>query len=207
MSTFEQLRAAIDDADMPERILQSIWIAWSCSWWAAALWSDRAVKQPARRRQIVYRVFAAGGVVLLFGMYRHDVRDELVLWRTPPGAAWTMIAVAVIGLAFTWWARLHLGRLWSASVGRKSEHHVVDTGPYAIVRHPIYTGIIIASAATAALRGTLLSWIGACLMTVGWVIKARMEETFLREQLGADAYEAYARRVPMLSPIGMRRRP
>jgi protein-S-isoprenylcysteine O-methyltransferase Ste14 len=82
---------------------------------------------------------------------------------------------------------------------------VVDTGPYGIVRHPIYTGIIVASAATAALRGTVLSWVGACVMTVGWVIKARMEEQFLREQLGAEAYEAYARRVPMLSPFGTRR--
>jgi protein-S-isoprenylcysteine O-methyltransferase Ste14 len=83
---------------------------------------------------------------------------------------------------------------------------VVDTGPYAIVRHPIYTGIIIASAATAVLRGTALAWLGACVMTIGWVIKARMEERFLREQLGAAAYDDYARRVPMLSPFGVRRR-
>ncbi len=191
---------------MPENVIRAVWLAWWLSWWAAALWSDRAVKQPARRHQIVYRAFAAAGVVLLFGLYRHDIRSEVMLWRTPAAVAWLTVAIAVAGLLFTWWARLHLGRLWSASVGRKADHRVVDTGPYAIVRHPIYTGIIVASTATAALRGTLLSWIGACVMTIGWVIKARMEETFLREQLGAAAYDAYARRVPMLSPFGARRR-
>jgi protein-S-isoprenylcysteine O-methyltransferase Ste14 len=191
---------------MPERVLQGIWIVWWLSWWAAALWSDRAVKQPARHRQILYRVFAAAGVILLFGLYHHDVRVEGVLWQTPLVIAWSMVGVAVVGLLFAWWARFHLGRLWSAAVGRKAEHHVVDTGPYAIVRHPIYTGIIIASTATSALRGTALAWLGASVMTIGWMIKARMEEKFLREQLGAAAYDDYARRVPMLSPFGVRRR-
>lgn len=191
---------------MPETAMHVVWVGWLISWWAAAAWSDRAVSRPARRRQIVYRAFAAIGAMLLFGMYRHDPRAELILWRTPVPMGWAMVAVALGGLLFTWWARLHLGRLWSVNVARKADHHVVDTGPYAIVRHPIYTGIIIASAATAGLRGTLLAWLGACVMTMGWVIKARMEETFLREQLGAEAYGAYARRVPMLSPIGLRRR-
>jgi protein-S-isoprenylcysteine O-methyltransferase Ste14 len=190
---------------MPERVLQGIWIVWWVTWWAAALWSDRAAEQPARSRQIGYRICAGAGVLLLFGLYRHDVRQELILWKTPTAFAWAMVMLALIGLLFTWWARLHLGRLWSANVGRKAHHHVVDTGPYAIVRHPIYTGIIVASTATAALRGTALAWLGVAVMTLGWVIKARMEEKFLRDQLGAAAYDDYARRVPMLSPIGVRR--
>jgi protein-S-isoprenylcysteine O-methyltransferase Ste14 len=191
---------------MPEAAIRVIWAVWFVSWWSAALWSDRAVKQPARHRQIAYRVLAAAGVLLLFGLYRHELDAEIVLWRMPASLAWAMVVLAAGGLLFTWWARIHLGRLWSANVGRKAHHRVVDTGPYAIVRHPIYTGIIIASAATAGLRGTLLSWLGASVMTAGWVIKARMEEAFLREQLGDEAYGAYARRVPMLSPFGLRRR-
>src|SRR5438445_12979167 len=57
-----------------------------------------------------------------------------------------MVAVTV------WWARIHLGRLWSSNVTRKKNHHVVDSGPYGIVRHPIYTGVIVASIATAAIQ-------------------------------------------------------
>jgi protein-S-isoprenylcysteine O-methyltransferase Ste14 len=112
-----------------------------------------------------------------------------------------MVAAAIAGFAFTAWARIHLGRLWSSSVSRKADHHIIDTGPYGIVRHPIYTGIIAASAATAAQRGTAEAWLGMALMTLGWYIKARLEERFLRDELGADAYGAYARRVPMLVPF------
>lgn len=189
----------------PESALRVMWLAWWVSWMAAAAWSDRAVKRPATRHQILYRLLAALGAALLFGMYHHDLRVELILWRSPAAFAWAMVVAALAGLLFTWWARIHLGRLWSSSVARKADHRVVDTGPYGIVRHPIYTGITIASAATAALRGTALAWLGACVMTAGWVIKARLEEEFLREQLGAEAYGEYARRVPMLAP-GLKRR-
>jgi protein-S-isoprenylcysteine O-methyltransferase Ste14 len=184
-----------------EIALAVVWTVWWLSWWAAAAWSARAVSRPPRRRQIVYRLCAMAGVVLLFGPYQHDFRSEIVLWRTPAPVAWLMVAVACAGFAFTWWARIHLGRLWSTSVTRKADHHVVDTGPYGLVRHPIYTGITLASLATAGMRGTVAGWAGAAVMTLGWVIKARLEEGFLREQLGAESYDAYARRVPMLIPF------
>ncbi len=191
----------------PETTIRTIWLVWWVSWIAAAAWSDRAVKRPATRHQIVYRLLAGLGVVLLFGIYGHDLRSELILWRTPAALAWAMAAAVVAGLLFTWWARIHLGRLWSSGVTRKADHRVVDTGPYGIVRHPIYTGIILASVATAAMRGTALAWLGVCVMTAGWVIKARLEEEFLREQLGAETYGEYARRVPMLVPFAGRRGP
>jgi protein-S-isoprenylcysteine O-methyltransferase Ste14 len=183
----------------PETAIQAMWLAWWISWLAAAAWSDRAVKRPPTRLQITYRVLAALGTVLLFGTFRHELRVELILWRTPNALAWTMAALVLTGLLFTWWARIHLGRLWSSSVTRKADHRVVDTGPYGVVRHPIYTGIILASFATAAMRGTALAWLGACVMTAGWVIKARLEEAFLRDQLGAETYGEYARRA-MLVP-------
>ncbi len=185
----------------PEIAMAWIWALWWLSWLAAAAWSDRAVSRPPMRHQIAYRLCAAAGMVLLFGPYRHDFRSEIVLWRTPLVVSWLMVAAAFAGFAFTWWARVHLGRLWSTSVTRKAGHHVVDSGPYAIVRHPIYTGITAASFATAAMRGTVAGWAGAAVMTLGWFIKARLEEGFLRQQLGADAYDAYARRVPMLIPF------
>src|SRR5882672_2561332 len=150
----------------PDISMRIVWFVWWISWLAAAAWSDRAVKRPPRRSQIIYRVLAAVGAILLFGLYHHDISAELVLWRTPVPAAWGMIAAACAGLLFTWWARVHLGRLWSSSVGRKADHRVVDTGPYGIVRHPIYTGITLASLATAAMRGTAAAWLGAAVMTL-----------------------------------------
>jgi protein-S-isoprenylcysteine O-methyltransferase Ste14 len=184
----------------PEGVIDTLWIVWFLTWWAAAIWSDRSVKRPGTN-QFFYRALAAFGACLLFGMYRVQGAGEPILWHSLPVVSWPMVAIVLLGLGFTWWARLHLGRLWSSNVARKAEHHVVDTGPYGIVRHPIYTGIIIASVATAVTRGTLAAWIGVGLMTYGWYIKARMEEGFLREQLGVDEYGSYARRVPMLIPF------
>jgi protein-S-isoprenylcysteine O-methyltransferase Ste14 len=180
--------------------MKTVWGVWWILWMAAAVWSDRAVKAPARRYHILYRLFPAAGVVLLFGFVR-STSGELTLWRAPGAVAWMMVGMAIAGFAFTWWARIHLGTLWSSGVSRKAKHHVVDTGPYRIVRHPIYTGIIVASVATAVQRGTAQAWLGMGLMTLGWYIKARLEENFLRDELGADAYAAYARRVPMLVPF------
>ena len=90
---------------------------------------------------------------------------------------------------------------WSSSVTRKEGHHVVDTGPYALVRHPIYTGVLVAAAATAIEQGTAASLAGMGLITLGYWIKARLEESFLRAELGTDAYDAYARRTGMLLPF------
>jgi protein-S-isoprenylcysteine O-methyltransferase Ste14 len=191
----------------PEITLRGVWFVWWITWIAAAAWSDRAVKRPPRRSQIVYRLLAAGGAILLFGLYRHELEAEGILWQTADALSWAMVVIAFVGLLFTWWARIHLGRLWSSSVGRKADHRVVDTGPYAIVRHPIYSGITLASIATAVLRGTLAAWVGVVVMTLGWYVKARMEEEFLREELGADVYRAYERRVPMLLPLLRRLKP
>jgi protein-S-isoprenylcysteine O-methyltransferase Ste14 len=90
--------------------------------------------------------------------------------------------------------------MWSSSVTRKADHHIVDTGPYAFVRHPIYTGIITACAAMAAQRGTVAGLAGLVLVILGFWIKARLEERFLRIELGAEPYDAYAKRTGMLFP-------
>jgi protein-S-isoprenylcysteine O-methyltransferase Ste14 len=185
----------------PESVVLIAWLLWLASWWAAAAaWSDRAVKRPGVRREIVYRLMFTAGAMLLFASYPRRSTDWL-LWNLGPGTAWGMVLFAVIGLSFTWWARIYLGRLWSSGVTRKAHHRIVDRGPYGVVRHPIYAGITLAALATAILRGTVVGVMGAALMILGCYIKARLEEHFLREQLGAEAYDAYARRVPMLVPF------
>jgi protein-S-isoprenylcysteine O-methyltransferase Ste14 len=90
--------------------------------------------------------------------------------------------------------------MWSSSVTRKADHHIIDTGPYALVRHPIYTGIIIAAAATAALEAQPVSFIGLVVVTFSFWLKARLEEKFLRRELGMGAYDAYSSRTSMLFP-------
>jgi protein-S-isoprenylcysteine O-methyltransferase Ste14 len=177
-----------------------VWSVWVVSWWTAAFWSARAVKRPSRSSQVLYRVLTLAGAILLF-RYFPQGRSTWMLWTLGTRTRWVMVAIVTIGLSFTWWARVHLGRLWSGTITRKADHHIVDTGPYGIVRHPIYTGIIIAVIATAIQGGAVQVCLGAALMIAGFYIKARIEEGFLRTQVDAAAYDAYAHGVPMLIPF------
>ena len=186
---------------------------WMITWVIAALWANRTIKRPELGREIAYRIVTLSGFVLLlvfFGQtsdsFRagHHTEHPILqrLWALPPAAGWVMVALCAFGFIFAWWARIHLGRLWSGRITRKENHRIVDSGPYGIVRHPIYTGIIIAAAATAAEKATPLAIIGAALLYIGYWMKARLEERFLSEELGPDAYAAYRARIPMLIPFG-----
>jgi protein-S-isoprenylcysteine O-methyltransferase Ste14 len=185
----------------PELVDAALWILWVASWVIAARWSDPAAQRTTPREAISYRATTVVGALMLFFGDR-GFFPSAWLWDFGLGPDWVLLLIVALGLAFTWWARIYLGRLWSSSVTKKADHHVVDTGPYAIVRHPIYTGLIAAIAATAILKGHAIAILGAFLMTYGFWLKARLEERFLKGQLGADAYDAYRRRVPMLVPLG-----
>jgi len=83
----------------------------------------------------------------------------------------------------------------------KAGHQVVSTGPYGLVRHPIYSGLIFAVLATALQKGTRFAVLAVAVVTLAFSAKARREERFLRKELGEDAYDAYARKTPMLVPF------
>lgn len=183
----------------PASAIGALWLIWLVSWLAAALWADPAAKRAGFQAEFRYRSVAIAGTILLF-IPAHGYYGRLRLWIPNLAEAWLCVALIAVGLAFAWWARLHLGRLWSGTVTAKAGHHVVDTGPYGLVRHPIYTGLLLAILATMAAKGTVWGIAGAALLTIGIVIKARLEEEFLRGELGA-AYDDYSGRVPMLVPF------
>jgi protein-S-isoprenylcysteine O-methyltransferase Ste14 len=175
-----------------------LWAIWFLSWLIAAPWSNRTEARPRLRSELLYRIVTILGMFLLFAAHRLVGHESS--WHIPLEVRWCLVGLATIGFAFCWWARIHLGRMWSSSVARKAGHHIVDTGPYALVRHPIYTGIIIAAAATAALEADTIAFAGLALVITGFWIKARLEERFLRNELGAEVYDTYARRTGMLFP-------
>lgn len=158
----------------------------------------RTVAEAGRRRERLHELVLAVGLVCI--VLAPAMRAGGTLWVNPPAVDWMMLLVMAGGIGWCWWARLHLGRLWSAEVTRQEGHHVVDTGPYRLVRHPIYTGFIVMYAAMAMICATPLAFGGLLLMTVGLWLKARIEERFLAEELGRGAYGAYRARTPMLLP-------
>jgi protein-S-isoprenylcysteine O-methyltransferase Ste14 len=196
--------------------LYAVWIAWIVSWELAAVWSSRPQAALGVGAHAIFRVFTTAGFVLLLaapiwawrlrGLRRLRGAPFLLgatkpLWATPETLGWLLAAVAVAGLAFCWWARLHLGSLWSSAITRKADHRIVDTGPYGLVRHPIYTGILAMGWALALDQASPAAIAGALSLCFGYWLKARLEEGFLRTELGAEAYDAYRRRVPMLVPF------
>lgn len=198
----------------PDSAIFIVWDIWIVTWIAAALWSNRTVKRAGLSLEFRYRILALAGFLLLFASSVSVIHGHwhigpprgvlgLRLWPYPPLAiGWLMVALAALGIAFAWWARIYLGRLWSGSITRKEGHRVVDKGPYALVRHPIYTGLLTAAIATAIATGTLHAVLGAIVLIVAYWMKAKVEEGFLREELGPEAYDSYRQRVPMLVPFG-----
>ncbi|MEW6630892.1 MAG: isoprenylcysteine carboxylmethyltransferase family protein [Pseudomonadota bacterium] len=183
----------------PGPAIAALWLAWIVSWAIAAFWADPAQKRVGVQAELSYRVLWLVGTLLLV-VPAHGYVGRLRLWMPNLTEAWICVALVAIGIAFAWWARLHLGRLWSGTITAKADHHVVDTGPYGLVRHPIYTGLLLSILATMAAKGTVWGVAGAAVLLVGIVIKARLEESFLRGELGS-AYDDYAKRVPMLVPF------
>jgi len=186
----------------PKIAIYLLWLVWWMSSIVAAVWVNPAIKRAVLTREILDKIFTLVGAALLFGVGTDHYDLVYQLWLPPMNEfGWAMVATVVIAFGFCWWARVELGPLWSSRITRRASHHIVDRGPYALVRHPTYLGIIIAALATAAVRGTPAAFIGVVLMTLGLFLKARVEEQFLREELGAQAYNGYAKRVPMLLPF------
>jgi len=184
----------------PTEVLELIWIGWLISWIVASLWSSPMQKCVATSETWTYRAAIITGSILLMP-WTAWVLAEKQIWNVDYNGAYALAGMMLAGLSLTWWARLHLGRLWSSAITRKEDHRIVDTGPYAFVRHPIYAGLITAILATAAAEATVTALFGAALIAFGFWLKARSEECFLAAELGPEAYRSYCRRVPMLVPF------
>jgi protein-S-isoprenylcysteine O-methyltransferase Ste14 len=184
----------------PTRLLALIWLVWLASWVAASFWSGQTKKHVMTLQSARYRSLILLGAILLMP-WTPRVLGEKPLWEFDNLGIYLLAAVTIAGISFTWWARIHLGRFWSNAITHKEGHRVIDTGPYGLVRHPIYTGLITGILATGIAVGMATSIIGAILIAAGMWQKARMEEVFLMKELGEDAYGSYRRRVPMLIPF------
>jgi protein-S-isoprenylcysteine O-methyltransferase Ste14 len=184
----------------PTELLALIWVAWIISWVVASFFSARTEKHVRTWDSRAYRIPIIAGAVLLLP-WTAQLLGVQPLWHPGRAGTYLLAALALAGISFTWWARIHLGRFWSNAITRKEGHRVIDTGPYGLVRHPIYTGLIGAMVATGLAVGTVAALLGTVLIALGLWQKARMEEGFLTTELGADAYGPYCRRVPMLVPF------
>jgi protein-S-isoprenylcysteine O-methyltransferase Ste14 len=184
----------------PNKAFEFIWAAWFVSWMAVSFWSAPTEKSARTSETWIYRSTICVGVILIVPRTAEVLGSEPI-WEISDYGAYALAGVIAASLLLTWWARIHLGRLWSSAITRKEEHELIDTGPYAFVRHPIYTGLISALLATGATEATAPGLLGAMIIALSLWLKARAEESFLAAELGSDAYQSYRHRVPMLIPF------
>jgi len=121
------------------------------------------------------------------------------LWPQGYWPFWLGATLTVAGLLFAVWARVHLGRNWSSSVTIKQGHELITTGPYAVVRHPIYTGILAGFLGMAIAISQVRGFIVLVLILIAFWLKLRMEEQWMRSQFG-ETYATYARQTAALVP-------
>lgn len=121
------------------------------------------------------------------------------LWPAGMLPFWIGAAVTVGGILFAVWARRHLGRNWSNAVTIKHDHELIRTGPYALVRHPIYTGILTGFLGTAIALSQVRGVIGFILIFLVLWAKLRMEEEWMRSQFG-ETYATYVHQTAALVP-------
>jgi protein-S-isoprenylcysteine O-methyltransferase Ste14 len=181
-------------------LLSAPWLVFLFTWSLAALRVRPAKRVQAPLTRLVDRLLFVSAALLLFF---HRSSTGFLAWRfVPAGRVVFLVGVALtwLGVAFAIWARIHLGADWSGTVAIKEGQRLVRSGPYALVRHPIYTGILLGFIGTALAIGELRGLLAVALITIACLLRIRIEERWLLEEFGAE-YEQYRREVKALIPF------
>jgi protein-S-isoprenylcysteine O-methyltransferase Ste14 len=176
-----------------ELVFAAGWAAFWLYWLVAAFSMKRGRVPWSRELRIRALILVLVIVLIRFGVFRgRGVNTDP--WRAGPG-----LFLFAMGLGFAVWARVHIGRNWGTPMTQKDEPEMVTSGPYHLVRHPIYSGILVAGVGTAvALNWLWLIVVG--LAGVYFIYSATVEERYLTEQF-PDAYPEYRRSTRMLVPF------
>jgi protein-S-isoprenylcysteine O-methyltransferase Ste14 len=183
-----------------DRLIEIAWVAFLLFWFISAFFVSRVVKRQNPSGRVLTLVLGAIPFILLFGsgfqwgpLGRRFIPETLLV-----ALAGDALAYAGLGLAL--WARIILGRNWSAAVTIKEDHRLIRTGPYSVVRHPIYSGLLLALLGSALDIGEVRALLAVAIAFVIWFFKSRTEERFMVEQFGQE-YEDYRRRTRALVPF------
>jgi protein-S-isoprenylcysteine O-methyltransferase Ste14 len=177
----------------------AMWVGWLALWAFMA----RDVKEAAQSESAASRLTHVGplliaGLLLSVRLpppWFNDRFVPLAIWPPALGAALTFA-----GLAFAIWARFAIADNWSGDVQLKRDHELIVQGPYRWVRHPIYTGLLLAFIGSALAVGEWRGVIAVAIVALALWGKLRREEALMRRQFG-EAYARYAARVPALVPF------
>jgi len=163
-------------------IISTCWGVFVVVWVLAALFTKRTVYHESGARRLRYIIPILFGWFLVFRGYRLGPPFNI---RIIPETEAILVAAAILclcGLGFCLWARAVLGRNWSGTVTLKEDHELIVRGPYRLVRHPIYTGLLAMLIATAIEQGHLAGMLGLIFVFASFWIKLDNEEEVMRKQ-------------------------
>lgn len=169
-------------------IVWAVFLAW---WWIPAFIHRTPLKKAPSRLSFFTRIAAipVAGVIAAILFFAPWLAVVRVLPDTPVVVV-TGFIVFIAGLAFAVWARLHLGSNWSGRPAIRENHTLTCTGPYSLVRNPIYTGFLAGILGTAIATGSFIAFFCLVLVFLMFLVKIRMEEEILSEEFGTE-YEKY----------------
>jgi protein-S-isoprenylcysteine O-methyltransferase Ste14 len=186
----------------PGAFIGLCWVVLWIYWLISALSAKKSVRSSSRWSSGVIRLVILFAVVFLVRLIvsRSFLADIARRAHAPGGVAATIgVIVCVAGVALAIWARVHIGRNWGMPTSLREDPELVTSGPYAYVRHPIYSGLLLAMLGSAlAASPNWLALFAACF--VYFVYAARVEEGHMTKQF-PDVYPAYQRRTKMLIPF------
>lgn len=180
-------------------IITACWVVFILVWWLAAFFVKRTVERQSMFTRLMTVVATAAAVVLMFAA-RLPLGLRLPILPHTPAAGAAGAAICVLGFAFTFWARFTIGRNWSGTVTFKQDHELIQSGPYRLVRHPIYTGVLTMMLGSVLFVGTRAALLAFVMLCVGFKVKSRQEEEMMMKHF-PDAYARYKARVRALLPI------
>jgi protein-S-isoprenylcysteine O-methyltransferase Ste14 len=168
-------------------IVPSFWVAWLIYWWVSARnvkptqWQEPLLAQALHRVPLIVAAILLGAP----GWLPRVLRTRFL----PPGMTFQVVGAVLLalGLGVSVWARRHLGRNWSADVVVKQDHALIRTGPYRRLRHPIYSGILLAFLGTAV---TIGEWRG--LLAVAFAFLSFVPKSWAEEQRMQEIFPEYA---------------
>jgi protein-S-isoprenylcysteine O-methyltransferase Ste14 len=175
-----------------------MWLAWLIVWLLAAVSAHQAKLIESRGRSFIHGVLMCYGIFLILHNGNHPVFGGKIYHNDP--VRWTGDIITAAGLLFSIWARAHLGKYWSGKITLKVGHKLIRTGPYRLVRHPIYTGLILGAVGGAMAAESVDGFIGLAMFITSCLLKVRWEESLLLGEFGEE-YAAFRREVPMLIPF------
>ena len=192
------------DSLAPLTICGYLWIAWYVVWIAWAFQSKKTRQRESISSRLSYTFILGVAVWLLFFGQHLGGWWHRHIFPATAATGWAAVAIAALGFALTLWARFILGSNWSGNVTIKVGHELIRTGPYRFVRHPIYTGIIVAAAGTTLALDQTRGFVALVLLWLGLTVKRLKEEQFMRQTFGAQ-YLDYSRTTGAIFPTLLRR--